>query len=98
MKKYFFYYGTEENAYEIDKLTYDNADQAIAEVEGVLEGSDEQINKDKFKKEIEEDGYALVETENAHGYHIVVGIATQGHCKNISSLLHDYRREIIACF
>lgn len=98
MKKYFFYYGTEENAYEIDKLTYDNVDQAIAEVEDVLEGSDEQINKDEFKKEVEEDGYAFVETINPHGYHILVGIATQGHCQKFSRVLRAYRRDFIACF
>lgn len=98
MKKYFFYYGTEENAYEINKDTYNDLDSAIAEVEETLKGSDEQFSKDGFKKQLELGGYALVETENAHGYNIVVGIATQGHCKEIRGLLQDYRREIIALF
>jgi hypothetical protein len=103
MKKYFLYYGTEENAYEIDKQACDTLDEAVNAIARWMEDEDdlaceETIDKEKFKKVVNEDGYAIVETENSHGYHIVMGVAVHGHCKEISGLLRDYRRDFIACF
>ena len=98
MKKYNLYYGTEENAYEIDKHGPMSLEEAIDNLqEWVDEEEDWELNREACKKVVVEDGYFYEEMDNAHGYRIITGIAEEGNTE-VEDYLEELRNEFIGEF
>jgi len=110
MEKYFVYFGTEENAYEIEKSkAFKTMEKAVEDVKEYLNVEcnpfeSEKVDKelkpsiDTIVEELKAKGYGYEYLENIHGYTIILGIAKNGYCKNLRKVFTDYRQEIANLF
>ena len=105
--KYNTYYGNEENAYEVEKNVTNSIDDAINIVSEYLENDLEFVeDKNEFKtrlineikKGISNDGYGFAEFINQHEYHIVIGIAPDGKCRELRNYISDFRKEMLSYY
>lgn len=97
MKKYYIYYGTEENAYEMEKFGPKTLDEALDGLQEWHDEVDEEFDREACKKVVEECGYDYEEMENAHDYHTIMGIAEEGNTE-VEGYLNDLRNEFIGEF
>lgn len=98
MKKYNLYYGTEENAYEIDKHGPMSLEEAIDNLQKwVDEEEDWELDREMCKKVVEECRYFYEEMENTHDYRVIIGIAKEGNTE-VEGYLNELRKEFIGEF
>jgi hypothetical protein len=97
MKKYNIYYGTEENAFEIDQHGPMPLKEALDTMQKWIGEEDEEFDRKACKKMLLDRGYDYEEMENAHDYHILIGIAEEGNT-GVEDILTDYRNEFIGEF
>lgn len=94
MDKYYVYYGTEENAYEEEKLgefeTYEQAKNCVAE-----NLADDFTSESEIAKAVSEIGDTGYEGENGAGYHILYLIGERDFCL---SVLDGLREDFIEQF
>ena len=98
MKKYYLYYGTEENAYEPEKFGPKTLEEALDTMQEWFEENGDDFNRKLWEENISKNGYDYEETDNSQGYYTVMGIAMQGKCNKVRSILTDYRREMLSMF
>lgn len=101
-KTLFAYTASEENAFEISRITGEQKD-ILAEI--CLDMIDDGLTEDEAEHEVEtlkagleKDGYAYVTIENAAEYDIVYGVAYHGSTKPVTDMLKERRHEIISMF
>lgn len=97
MKKYYIYYGTEENAYEMDKFGPKTLDEALDGLQEWHDEVDEEFDREAWKTMLSERGYDYENMENAHDYHTIMGIAEEGNL-GVECYLNDLRNEFIGEF
>lgn len=97
-KDYFVYYGTEENAYEIEKSGAFTKEEAIDFAKKNY--LDEYMEEDEIPDTISEleNGHGVEFEDKWKGYGMYVGIAKKGNVKPIRSTLSDLRRMIVGYF
>ena len=93
-KNYFVYYGTEENAFEVEKNGAYTKDVAIEVAKEYLK--DYMLNEDLAYGMEDIDKGEYVSFESKHGYTMFVGIGEKGNLRKIRSELAEMRREFIA--
>ena len=93
MKKYNLYYGTEENAYEIDKSKPMPLNECLDRMQEWIEEEEEEFDRNACEKTLSERGYDYEEMPNLRGYGIVIGIAEEGNTE-IEDYLNERRREM----
>ena len=110
MEKYFVYFGTEENGYEVEKSdAFKTMDKAVEDVKEYVTiecnpFNSERVNEelkpsiDTIVKELNTNGYGYEYLENVHGYTIILGIAKNGYCKNLRKVFTENRQEIANLF
>ena len=93
-KNYFVYYGTEENAFEVEKNGAYTKDVAIEVAKEYLK--DYMLDEDLpyGMKDIDKGEYVTFESKQ--GYTMFVGVEVKGNLRKIRSKLADMRREFIA--
>ena len=95
MKKYNLYYGTEENAYEIEKSVEPiSLNECLDTMQEWIEEEEEEFDRNAWEKMLSERDFDYEDMENLRGYHIVIGIAEEGNTE-IEDYLNDCRREMI---
>jgi hypothetical protein len=97
MKKYNLYYGTEENAYEIDKIGPKSLSKALDTMQKWIEEEGEEFDRNACEKMLSERGYDYEDMENMRGYHIIIGIAEEGNSE-VEDYLNDCRNVFIGEF
>ena len=97
--KTYLYYATEENCFETDKREIkDNEIRAtikewLADDYCQVDVQEEAANH--IERERAKNGYGIWECEQGQGYYIIIGVARQGKCRNITSVIADARREVM---
>ena len=105
-EKYFVYFGTEENVYEVEKSKpFNNITDALADAKDYIDsecgsfGEDAVSNiLDSITEEVNLDGYGYEYLQNLHGYTIIIGVAKYGYCQKMRSILNEERQEIVKLF
>lgn len=106
MEKYFVYFGTEENAYEVEKSNaFKTIEKAVEDVKEYVnpfksEKVDEELKPfiNNIVEEVKTKGYGYECFEDENGYTIILGIAKNGYCKNLRKVFTENRQEIVKLF
>ena len=95
--KHIVYFASEENGYELEKTEFATLEEAMKCVGqyGVVEGVD--FGEETIPNEIEANGFGYATTDD-NGYHLIVGIATEGHGDSLMEIINDVREDFVEMF
>ncbi len=98
--KTYIYYATEENCFETEKHETTTPIEDVKQFlqDDYLETDEIETAAQQMQSEFDNNGYAMYETEQGQGYHIIIGIAKQGKCRNILNAIRSLRKYAIAMY
>ncbi len=96
--KTYIYYGTEENAFEIEKYETKNPFEDVRDFLNYIDDDEIDTALTQMKSDFEKNGFSIYETEQKQGYEIIIGIAEFGKCSKIKRVMELRRQEIVSMF